>query len=264
MTVATKFHNYQRDGGGDPGKAYAIWDAKGWTHESPAIDTLKDYVLKRWGGQDLGSFGSKRRTVRGGSTPSTHGAGAAWDWRYAPAGSPRPDFMDEVFDLAISHSEELGIQMIADYYGCRIWKADRSSDVNGGWKTQTPSNSGMGKMWANWLHWEIHPDAWDDGRDVLDKIGVDQAPVFDPAAGQWSVWPLAAKPTIRKGAQGDAVRYLQGVMKLKANQSWLRVDGGFGNLTRQSVLNVQRVAGIYRDGVVGPQTWKVIDRLATS
>lgn len=80
---------------------------------------------------------------------------------------------------------------------------------------------------------------------------------FDPAAGVFSLWPLAAKPTLRKGATGDAVRYLQGVLHLGA-------DGRFGPVTDAYVRAWQRFAGLTVDGVVGPKTWALIDRLSQS
>ncbi len=74
--------------------------------------------------------------------------------------------------------------------------------------------------------------------------------------------------TLRKGATGDAVRYVQ--MKLKANGFLLDdMDGVYGEGTRKAVLalqkmiNKQKIADgddnyIKEDGIVGPQTWTII------
>ena len=39
------------------------------------------------------------------------------------------------------NSHELHIQAIHDYVGCRVWRAHRSHDANGGWKRQRPRQS---------------------------------------------------------------------------------------------------------------------------
>jgi peptidoglycan hydrolase-like protein with peptidoglycan-binding domain len=74
--------------------------------------------------------------------------------------------------------------------------------------------------------------------------------------------------TLRKGASGDAVRYVQ--MKLKANGFLLDdMDGIYGESTRKAVLALQKMINkqkkadgddnyIKQDGVVGPQTWTII------
>ena len=36
------------------------------------------------------------------------------------------------------------------------------------------------------------------------------------------------------------------------------IDGVFGNQTRTAVINIQTIAGITADGIVGKKTWKVL------
>lgn len=248
MTVATAYFNYQRAGTGHP-----LYN-KG---EAPAIESLQQYMLKTWGGQDLGSFGV--RSVIGGSSISTHAFGAAWDWRYENPGMGRALMLNQALPFLIDYSKELGIQYIGDYVGCRIWKADRSGDVNGGWKIQ-PVSSQMGQSWARWLHIEVHPDEWADGTSVEDKIGIGGAapfPPFIPEYGQFSLWPLAVKPTIKQGAVGDPVRYLQGV--LRKCGFGIGIDGQFGAITTNFVRFYQGIYGLTADGIVGPKTWAKVD-----
>lgn len=61
-------------------------------------------------------------------------------------------------------------------------------------------------------------------------------------------------PTIRKGAEGDAVEELQAILNAKYGFS-LEVDGKFGKATETAVKAFQSAHGLYTDGVVGKQTW---------
>ena len=58
--------------------------------------------------------------------------------------------------------------------------------------------------------------------------------------------------TIRRGAQGEAVRQIQ--QKLK-----LTVDGAFGPRTEAAVREFQRSHQMVPDGIVGPKTWRALD-----
>lgn len=259
MTVATEYFNYQRAGTNHQHYGKGV---------SPAIVDLKDYVMKRWGGMNLGHYGI--RNTRGGTQPSTHSFGAAWDWRYMNADGGgllgRAKFLSEVVPVLISNSKELGIQFIGDYVGCRVWKADRSGDANGGWKLQAESDEGMGQDWAGWMHVEVHPSVWTDGRSIEQKLGIGPIdtpagpvpfPPFRPASGEFSVYPFADKPVIRLGAKGDIVKYLQGV--LRKNGYRIGIDGDFGAITRMVVRTYQAKNGLFVDGVVGRQTWAAVD-----
>ena len=68
----------------------------------------------------------------------------------------------------------------------------------------------------------------------------------------------ATHPKLGPGSSGRAVLALQ--VRLNALGYWLGVpDGKFGPLTTQAVLALQSVAGLRRDGVVGPAAWAKID-----
>lgn len=62
----------------------------------------------------------------------------------------------------------------------------------------------------------------------------------------------AAKPTLRRGSSGDAVRDVQQRLGITA-------DGAFGPNTEAAVKNFQRAQGLSADGVVGPQTWAALE-----
>ena len=252
MTVATKYFNWSTVKVGPP-----------YNKTAPALKSIIDFVMKRWNGQNLGTYGV--RTIRGGTSTSTHSFGAAWDYRYVNPGPGRTVLANEILPFLINNSAELGIQAIHDYYGCQVWHAGR------GWAAQLRGSHGgtMGQSWATWVHIEVHPDKWADGSSVEQKLGLalttdpEQTTVeWNPVAGKFALWPLAKKPTIRIGASGDVVRYLQGVILNKAGGGVV-VDGGFGAQTDRRVKDLQAFLKLPVDGVVGPKTWAAIDMLAT-
>ena len=87
-------------------------------------------------------------------------------------------------------------------------------------------------------------------------------PVAQLEQGAFGLWPIAAKPQLMRGDTGDAVRYLQSVLRFRAAQD-IEVDGTFGPATETAVKSVQALFGADVDGVVGPDTWVAIDQLAT-
>ena len=68
----------------------------------------------------------------------------------------------------------------------------------------------------------------------------------------------ASHPTLRVGSRGTQVLALQ--RRLSSLGYWLgTADGQFGDLTRQGVVAIQKVAGLSRDGICGPATWSRVD-----
>jgi peptidoglycan hydrolase-like protein with peptidoglycan-binding domain len=60
-----------------------------------------------------------------------------------------------------------------------------------------------------------------------------------------------ARPTLRRGSTGDAVREVQRVVKVA-------VDGVFGQRTEAAVKSFQGSRGLVPDGIVGPKTWAAL------
>jgi lysozyme len=67
---------------------------------------------------------------------------------------------------------------------------------------------------------------------------------------------LRALPTLKMGAQGDWVKFLQN--KLNEQGSNLAVDGKFGNKTETALKQFQTTHELKADGIVGPKTWQKI------
>lgn len=65
---------------------------------------------------------------------------------------------------------------------------------------------------------------------------------------------LPTLPTLRRGATGQAVRNLQGLL-LAHGHDPRGIDGVFGPATEAAVRAFQQRSAIAVDGIVGPQTW---------
>lgn len=68
---------------------------------------------------------------------------------------------------------------------------------------------------------------------------------------------MSARPVLRRGASGEWVRRLQEAL-LDAGFDPGSVDGDFGGLTEQALLDFQESSGLDVDGVVGPMTWDAL------
>ena len=125
---------------------------------SPNLVALNDHLVKRWGGSNVGIY--SKRPVRGGDKPSSHSFGAALDWRYGS----RTSGVSAV-KFVIDNHEKLGVQMVIDYVGCRIWDC-----VGRKWRALEPNKAkGLGESWAQWFHIETTKDAWGIGKPVQDR-----------------------------------------------------------------------------------------------
>ncbi len=157
----TRFYNWQ--------KAVAT-DFVKFRKESPNLLAIKDYLCKRWGGSSVGIL--NKRPIRGGASPSSHTFGAALDWRYGDTVGHRHKIEVEVLPWLIENSEELGIQAIHDYYGCRVWRSVRVPASQRGWRTQPEKSEGgaMGASWVKWLHIETTKESWRNRTRVDERL----------------------------------------------------------------------------------------------
>ena len=65
--------------------------------------------------------------------------------------------------------------------------------------------------------------------------------------------------TLRRGAKGDSVRYLQTLLSERGyDLGKYGVDGDFGSATEKAVKAFQKAAGLQQDGVCGPKTWAAL------
>jgi hypothetical protein len=263
MTKSTEYFNWQKATTADP------YYGKG---PAPALVTLRDFLLSRYGGLNLGIYGI--REVRGGGPLSSHAFGAAFDWRYMNADQTglvgRAKMLNEVMPLLINNSKELGIQLIVDYVGCRSWNASRSGDQYGGWKPGTPDSHGMGQSWAGWLHIECNHSEWPDGAAVPNKLGLVPPPGTPPLPpvnfqmlqfGLTVLVPYDQRGVLRLGSKGFWVAFAQAACK--KDGFGITIDSDFGNATNLVIKHFQTKKGLLADGIVGPKTWAALNAVAS-
>lgn len=101
---------------------------------------------------------------------------------------------------------------------------------------------------------------------VVPPVDPDPAPFppFDPVNRQYSLWPLGSKPNLKIGSTGDAVRYLQGVLKNEVARfaDWFTASGTvpkmYGNAVNPYWLYMiacrDTCYGLTIDGQYGQQT----------
>lgn len=89
--------------------------------------------------------------------------------------------------------------------------------------------------------------------------GLPQAEAMEAAAPVIPAWkPRFTGLVFQTGCMGNGVRELQtGLNKLEYG---LAVDGRFGPLTAQAVLDFQARQGLQADGIAGPKTWAALIR----
>jgi hypothetical protein len=244
-------------GGRGPGEAYdspKVLQQRGIGYPDKApvgMTVLRGYVMPRWGGSDLGILARPPRPVRGGSSPSLHNWGMAWDWRWANPGPGRAT-ADEVIKFCLDNAAPLGIQAVHDYAAGRYWKS------YAGWKNATTSAStGFGQPWAQWLHIERTYAAANLGDGIESLLSGGGAPV--PKVADPVDQPLPEGP-LKVGSAGADVARLQDFLRLFAFADFTRSDGVFGPRTDAGVRKAQtdfKGRGWYEsdiDGIWGPKS----------
>lgn len=90
--------------------------------------------------------------------------------------------------------------------------------------------------------------------------------IWGAAAGPGEADANGIRPTLRRGAAGEAVRTLQQALNtptvMREIDLRVFVDGQFGPGTEAALKAWQRIAGLKPDGICGPATWTSLDNLA--
>lgn len=160
VTIAHRFQNWETSG----------VPLDGHRTCSPNLVLLRDRCSAEFRTRSRGCYSV--RPVRGSLLiRSPHSWGAALDLDWTLLG--RPALESKLLPWLVAWSEELGVQAIHDYVGCRIWRAGRTPHEHEAcgawWRAQRPDSHGMGQPWATWIHVETHPDRWGDRRTFQER-----------------------------------------------------------------------------------------------
>jgi hypothetical protein len=143
-------------------------DATGVT---PGLQMFIREAEKRTGGALWNNGAFVVRPIRGKSNPSVHSTGRAVDLSYRKMPnkgiSRGREITEHFFDVCISHANEIGIELVIDYWPDRnagifgrAWRCDRQA-----WKNYTtPTVSGA--PGGDWWHAELSPAAGADPQRV--------------------------------------------------------------------------------------------------
>lgn len=97
-------------------------------------------------------------------------------------------------------------------------------------------------------------------RDFQASVGIDVDGVAGPVTWLNIDEADQSEPVLRKGSKGLPVRRLQKRMSLAGFDTG-GVDGRFGANTERAVRELQQQFGLGVDGIVGPDTWGVVNSL---
>lgn len=75
--------------------------------------------------------------------------------------------------------------------------------------------------------------------------------------------PDDKRPVLKKNSKGKHVTWLQNVLTQRTDVGRIKVNGVFGESTVAGVKKIQGYNNLDQTGVVGPQTWAVVERLAS-
>ena len=92
------------------------------------------------------------------------------------------------------------------------------------------------------------------------SVGIDADGIVGPVTWLNIDEADQSEPVLRNGSKGLPVRRLQKRMSLAGFDTG-GVDGRFGADTERAVRRLQKQSGIAVDGVVGPDTWAVVNAL---
>jgi hypothetical protein len=184
------------------------------------------------------------RTVRGGSTTSTHGEGRAIDAMFPTvSGKGHPDGR-RLLKLLAAHGKELGIQAII--YERNIYSA------------KSPNGRAYTGVHPHWDHLHIELTRASAANLTLATIRKYLEPKPAPKPVPKPVQDLGDK--VKDLEQYPTLKWKDRHERLKLVQRFLGIedDGIFGKVTFSAVNRYKRSHGLPADGVFGIECWKLL------
>ena len=162
---------------------------------------------------------------------------AAIDTPQVPAGMyMNLDYANQLAQLAQSH---------------RLWLANPSNIQNSLQPIVVQTGQGTVDGIVGACDIDVAPNA-----RAINPPGGGGVPVPPPPAPPEPAPAPPAEPVLQQGATGLAVEQVQ--EDLNRHGTSLAVDGNFGPLTHEAVVEFQQSNGLAPDGIVGPLTWAAL------
>lgn len=206
---------------------------------SPNLLHIRDHMAATFNMHSVGCYAY--RPIRGGSKWSAHAFGAALDMSYRrtdehPDAPTRDQIEADIIPWLVDNADMLGLQRVHDYWARRYWQVGR------GWINRPPGGRN------DHLHLEVNNDTWHWDTPVAERVAGTPKPKAPKYPG--TVTKRGSKATAR-------VKQIQARLA-DLNYNVGPVDGDFGPMTEQAVKAFQKDAGLVTDGLVGPNTWRVL------
>lgn len=204
-----------------------------------ALDTLRTQVNAahpdRRKDSD-GSIGNAEHSARTSDhNPDQHGVVHAIDITHDPAGG----FDSYAFAEMLRHNIDGRIKYVIS--NRRIFSGTNQDQPAWAWRPYHGANPH-----DHHVHISVKPDA--AHADDTAPWTIDALESYrDPAVSH----PVDMPPTLRRGSTGADVKMLQVALHIVS-------DGNFGPATDTAVRTFQRSHALVPDGIVGPQTWKLL------
>lgn len=232
------------------------WDAPAAGGCRPGMILLRDYLLERFGADNLGCYNNRAKT--GGGSPSLHRDGRAIDIGF----DGQLNVRDEAFAWLVDNADALGLQMVLSYvsgeFGGVRWRLPYFTG-------DTADGIGTWSKAGHWLHIERTNAGADDTTPIVDLVD-DTAPAPAPIPTPPPTPPVnprrlytvnvsLPKLSTRYEPIDKHVKMAQAILNAKSGAG-ITVDGSFGDKTHAAVVAWQKWHRLEVDGIVGPNTWQ--------
>lgn len=190
-------------------------------------------------------------TIPGSTAVSVHGEGRADDLMVPTSGRGLDGWGWRLANALRDYSAEMGVQLLI--YNRKVWSG-RYPDA--GWRDYDGSNPHDDHIHAELCWWAANHFVPEHFWPYLNLGILPGNPVPPSAEPNWTEKLMDSLPELRRGSNGRPVKKAQALANLWG--AGLSEDGDFGPRTDAGIRLVQREESIGVDGIVGPETWRVL------
>lgn len=151
-------------------------------------------------------------------------------------------FVDDKDDVELYNADLMATAIVKGLVGAAPAQTATTPKEETKTNTSTSTANSLYDSWVANLQTELNKQGYKDYEGKTLKV--------DGIKGQRT---LSACPTVRKGAKGNITLLIQ--KRLNSVGFNLKLDGSFGENTRQAVIKFQKNRGLKQDGIIGSNTW---------